>query len=73
MRNNALCPDATPNKPIYSVKELCCQFGISRASFYKLLQEGKGPRVLKAGKRTLITQEAVEAWKRRMEAGDVST
>jgi excisionase family DNA binding protein len=67
MKSRAKCPDLIPVKPVYSVKELCCQLGISRALFYRLLQEGKGPRILKAGKRTLITNEAAEEWKHRME------
>jgi len=67
MQIRAKCPDLIPVKSVYSVKEFCCQFGISRALFYRLLQEGKGPRIIKAGKRTLITNEAAEAWKRSME------
>lgn len=67
MRNTYLCPDLIPIKPIYSVKEFCCQHGISRALFYKLRQEGHGPSVIKVGKRTLITNEAAEAWRRTLE------
>ncbi len=55
-------------KPIYSVTEFCREHGISRGLFYQLLKEGRGPRVIKAGRRTLISREAAEEWRRRMEA-----
>jgi hypothetical protein len=60
-------PDQITSKPVYTVPEFCLQHRISRSLLYKLLQEGKGPRIMKAGKRTLITNEAAEAWRRRLE------
>ena len=51
----------------YSVTDFCRAHGISRALFYKLLREGCGPRVMKVGRRTLISCEAAEQWRRRME------
>ncbi len=51
----------------YSVAEFCREHGISRGLFYRLLREGRGPRVIKAGRRTLISREAAEEWRRRME------
>ncbi len=51
----------------YSVRDFCREHGISRGLFYRLLREGRGPRVIKAGRRTLISQEAAEEWRRRME------
>jgi len=53
--------------PVYSVPEFCLQHRISRSLFYKLVKEGHGPRLMKAGKRTLITGEAAEAWRRNSE------
>lgn len=50
-----------------SVSDFCRAHGISRALFYKLLREGRGPRVMKVGRRTLISCEAAEQWRRRME------
>jgi hypothetical protein len=52
----------------YSVLEFCRVHGISRAHFYNLVREGLGPRLMKAGRRTLISHEAAEDWRRRMEA-----
>ncbi len=51
----------------YSVAEFCREHGISRGLFYRLLREGRGPRVIKAGRRTLVSCEAAEEWRRRME------
>ncbi len=51
----------------FSVAEFCREHGISRGLFYNMLREGRGPRVIKAGRRTLISHEAAEDWRRRME------
>jgi excisionase family DNA binding protein len=51
----------------YSVKEFCRQHGISRGLFYMLLRSGRGPRVMKIGRRTLIAAEAAAEWRQRME------
>lgn len=51
----------------YSVEEFCNNFGISRAFFYKLNRQGKGPRLMKVGRRTLISSEAAEEWRKGME------
>ncbi len=55
-------------KAAFSVAEFCREHAISRGLFYNLLREGRGPRVIKAGRRTLISREAAEDWRRRMEA-----
>ena len=51
----------------YSVSDFCGAHGISRALLYKLLRDGRGPRIMKVGRRTLISREAAEEWRRRME------
>ena len=67
MQTKSISPDVVSVKPIYSVREVCGLFGISRALFYKLRQEGRGPAVIKLGKRTLISNEALQAWWRSLE------
>jgi predicted DNA-binding transcriptional regulator AlpA len=52
---------------MFSVQEFCHAHRISRGTFYKLLSAGRGPRAIKIGTRTLITTEAAEEWRRRME------
>jgi hypothetical protein len=50
-----------------SVDEFCQSHRISRGTFYNLLKDGNGPRVMKVGGRTLISTEAAADWRRRME------
>jgi predicted DNA-binding transcriptional regulator AlpA len=56
-----------------SIKQFCADHGISRSFFYKLLQQGCGPRVTKLGARTLVSAEAAAAWRAMMELGAVGT
>jgi hypothetical protein len=51
----------------YSVAAFCTAFGIARSTFYRLLQAGGGPTICHVGRRTLISVEAAEEWRRRME------
>jgi predicted DNA-binding transcriptional regulator AlpA len=51
---------------IYSVKNFCATHGISRNLFYTLIKEGKAPKMIKAGKRRLISEEAAAEWRREM-------
>jgi predicted DNA-binding transcriptional regulator AlpA len=46
------------NEQAVTVDEFCVERRISRSFFYKLLNEGKGPRLLKLGRATRITAEA---------------
>lgn len=50
-----------------SVAEFCHEHGISRATFYKLVAEGRGPILAKIGRRTLISAEAAATWRRQLE------
>ena len=50
-----------------SINEFCKMNGISTSFFYKLQSQGKGPRTMKVGKRTLITTEAAREWRELME------
>jgi predicted DNA-binding transcriptional regulator AlpA len=59
----------TTDRQAYSVDEFCRSHGICRATFYNLRKAGDGPVEMKIGARTLISVEAAEAWRRRMEAG----
>lgn len=55
------------HKQSYSVDEFCTLNDISRALFYNLTKEGKAPRLMKVGRRTLISTEAAADWRNRME------
>jgi predicted DNA-binding transcriptional regulator AlpA len=56
------------NLEAFSIDEFCARHCFSRAYFYKLRQEGHGPREMKVGTRVLITAESAAAWRREREA-----
>ena len=51
----------------YNVLGFCLAHGLSRRTFYHLRQVGDGPRIMKCGRRTLISIEAAQAWRRARE------
>ncbi len=57
-----------PETAATTVDEFCQAHRISRASFYNYLKAGQGPAVMKVGGRTLVSNEAAAAWRRRMES-----
>jgi hypothetical protein len=60
-------PVALPDPLAFTVDEFCMTHRISRPFFYKLLKDGTGPRIMKAGLRTLISIEAAADWRRARE------
>lgn len=57
------------NKLAFSVSEFCEIHSVSRSLFYKLLNQGNGPRLSKVGNRTLITAEDAAAWRCQIAEG----
>lgn len=55
------------NELAFSIEKFCEAHGLSRSTFYELMKHGQGPTVMKIGRRTLISREAAEAWRRKME------
>jgi hypothetical protein len=51
----------------FSVDEFCSTHRISRALFYLLQRAGSGPRLMRVGRRTLVTVDAAAEWRKRME------
>jgi predicted DNA-binding transcriptional regulator AlpA len=51
-----------------SVPAFAAEHGISRSLLYKLIKEGRGPRITKINDRTLISSEAAQDWRLKMEA-----
>lgn len=49
-----------------SVPEFCYQENISRSFFYKLPKLGLAPKIMKVGRRTLISREAADEWRKKM-------
>lgn len=60
-------------KAAYGVAEFCEAHGISRATFYNLMKDGKAPRTMKAGGRVLISLEAARDWRSSLEADTAAT
>jgi predicted DNA-binding transcriptional regulator AlpA len=63
----AVCPRPPTPRLALSISEFCEAHGISEGLFYKLKKQGKGPREMKVGARTLITFESAAEWRRRWE------
>jgi predicted DNA-binding transcriptional regulator AlpA len=62
------------NKPSFTIPEFCTNHGnISKSFFHKLVNEGKAPRLMKIGRRTLISAEAASEWRALMEAQTIQT
>ena len=57
----------TIQKQSFSIGEFCRLNDISRSFFYMLRIKGKAPRVMKVGRRTLISAEAAAEWRKNME------
>ena len=64
---------ATSGPDALSVDQFCALNGISRRLFYDLQKQGRGPHIMKVGKRTLVSRDAAIAWRRRMESETTQT
>lgn len=56
------------HKATATIPQFCDAHNISRTHLYELIKQGKGPRLMKVGRRTLISTEAATDWRRAMEA-----
>lgn len=54
-------------RPVYTVAQFCNDYSISRTHFYQLGKDGRGPDLMKVGRRTLISAEAAARWRKQME------
>lgn len=55
------------HEEVFDIPGFCKTNKISRAFFYNLVKNGNGPRLMKVGRRTLITKEASSDWRKHME------
>lgn len=57
------------NQVTYTITQFCAAHGnISKSFFHKLINGGRGPKIMKLGSRTLISAEAAAEWRAAMEA-----
>jgi hypothetical protein len=50
-----------------SIAEFCRRHDLSEPFYYKLQKQGRGPKTIKIGARTLISVEAATKWRRAQE------
>ncbi len=51
----------------YTIAEFCAEHRVSRTHLYELCKAGRGPRLMKLGRRVLISIEAAADWRRQIE------
>ena len=51
------------SKGLQNIPDFCDENNISQSFFYKLQSQGKAPKTVKLGSRSLITPEALQAWR----------
>jgi predicted DNA-binding transcriptional regulator AlpA len=54
-------------KLLLSVPEITSLTGLTRTFIYGKWAEGKGPKRMKAGKRTLVSRNELERWLKKLE------
>src|SRR5262245_55651675 len=59
---------SAPQRFAYSIDEAAAGLGCSRSHFFNLLRRGEGPRIFRAGRRTMVSSSEMSAWISRMEA-----
>jgi predicted DNA-binding transcriptional regulator AlpA len=52
---------------LMSIPVFASEHGISRSLAYRFIKEGRGPRLTRIGRRTLVSSEAAAQWRARME------
>ena len=57
---------------MFSVAAFCAQHSVSRSLFYRLLKDGRGPRLTKVSRRTSISSESAAEWRAQMERETVA-
>lgn len=51
----------------YTIAQFCDAHHISRTHLHNMCRAGKGPRMMKLGRRVLISSEAAADWRRQLE------
>lgn len=57
----------------YTVTQFADAHAVSRTHVYALIKAGKGPRLMKVGRRTLVSAEAAADWRRQIEQETAAT
>jgi hypothetical protein len=62
-----LAKDSSIPPAAYSIAEFCIAHRISVDFYFRLQRDGLGPKVMRIGGRTIISNEAAFAWRRARE------
>jgi len=60
------------DRDAFTIPEFCRRHGFSQSKYFEIAAAGEGPRVMRVGKRVLISREAAGAWRRAREAASCS-
>ena len=52
----------------FDIPAFCETYRVGRSTLYKLWQDGTGPAVMRVGRKVLISREASDEWRKRLEA-----
>ena len=55
------------DRQTFTVAQFCAAHNIGRTLFYELVNQGQGPRLMKVGRRTLVSMEAAADWRKSIE------
>src|SRR6202035_4491100 len=61
--NKTASAHGPPQLLAFSIKQFCELHGISLDFYFKLQRRGLGPKVMRVGARTLISQESAAEWR----------
>ena len=67
VQNSIGTPRAPPSDASLTISDFCASERISRAMYYKLKRDGKGPREMAVGSHKRISPEARADWRRERE------
>lgn len=54
-------------RPTSTIAQFCADHNISRTHLHNMQKAGKGPRLMRLGRRVLISAEAAADWRARLE------
>jgi len=67
LANSGAAIQPTEQRDAYSLREFAARHGISISHLFDLIRDGQGPRIMKVGRRSLISVEAAADWRRERE------
>ena len=68
IQTNGVIVVHTAERDAFSIPEFCLRHGFSQAKYFQIAAAGEGPRVMRVGKRVLISKEAAADWRMSREA-----